>query len=82
MDEKKFFYIALNLPDPLWHVVSIDFDQGKGRIDIHIAFHSGSIFLCPKCSSWCLVHDTIQKGVAASQFLPVQDIHPCQGAND
>jgi len=48
MDEKKLFQMALNLSYPPWHVVSIDFDQPAGRIDIYIAFRSCSGFVCPE----------------------------------
>ena len=60
MYEKKLFQMVLNLSDPPWHVVSIDFDWPAGRIDIHIDFRSGSRFLSPECSSECPVHDTIK----------------------
>ncbi len=37
MNVKMLFHIPLDLSDPPWHVVSIDFDQPAGRGDISMA---------------------------------------------
>lgn len=40
---KQLFELALHIQDP-WHIIDIQFDSEKKRLDIHIDFHKGSLF--------------------------------------
>ena len=62
MDEKQLFAMALGLSDP-WYIERIEFDPGKKRLDLHLAFKKGTRFSCPECDSGelCPVHDTKER---------------------
>lgn len=55
------FNAALGLTEP-WHVTSTEFSAGERRLDVSVAFRTGSKFICPHCNrSGCPVHDTVEK---------------------
>jgi transposase len=57
------FGAALGLVPP-WQVVSVEFDQLLGRLEIGLDFPRGSRFACPvpECANKaCPVHDTLEK---------------------
>jgi len=62
-DLYEMFGAALGLVAP-WEVVSAEFDQEAGRIEIGLGFPHGSRFACPveECADVeCVVHDTLDK---------------------
>lgn len=63
VDLFKMFGAALGLTPP-WRVISVEFDQALGQIEIGLDFPRGSRFACPVegcCESACPVHDTTEK---------------------
>ena len=57
------FGAALGLAPP-WQVVSVEFDELLGRIEIGLDFPRGSRFACPEpgcANKVCPVHDTMEK---------------------
>ena len=61
MDANALFTAALGLIPP-WLVESIDFDEAKSEVNIHLDFGRGGRFSCPSCGSKdCPVHDTTEK---------------------
>ena len=47
-----------------WRVVSVEFDQQAGRLDIGLDFPRAARFLCPQpgcVDSACAVHDTAEE---------------------
>lgn len=48
MNENELFQVALGLMPP-WMVDRCTFDQTVGRLDIHLDFPRGSVFVCPVC---------------------------------
>ena len=57
------FGAALGLAPP-WQVVSVEFDDLLGRIEISLDFERGSRFACPEpgcANKVCPVHDTMEK---------------------
>lgn len=62
-DLNAMFGAALGLSAP-WRVVSVDFDEQAGRLDLGLDFDRGARFACPEpdCSQGgCAVHDTVDK---------------------
>ena len=63
LDLNVMFGAALGLAVP-WQVVSVDFDERAGRLDIGLDFPRGARFGCPEpdCpEAACAVHDTVDK---------------------
>lgn len=63
LDLNAMFAAALGLAQP-WQVVSVDFDQEAGRLDLGLDFPRGARFACPEpdCpQAACPVHDTVEK---------------------
>jgi transposase len=64
MDVNPLFQAALGLTPP-WTVDAVSFDpkgaEGRGRLDIRLAFPRGSRFPCPTCSQRCPIHDTVER---------------------
>lgn len=56
---KSLFEQALSLSSP-WFISNMDFDESRGRLDIHLDFVRGSHF-CDETGDACPVHDTIDK---------------------
>jgi hypothetical protein len=68
------FGAALGLVAP-WEVVSVEFDELLGRLEIGIDFPRGSRFACPEpeCSNKaCPVHDTMEKRWRHLEFFEHQ----------
>ena len=57
MDENALFQTALGLPPP-WQVDRCTFDEGAGRLDIHLDFPRGSVFACSVCGVPGKAYDT------------------------
>jgi transposase len=60
LDLNGMFGAALGLAVP-WQVVSVEFDQEAGRLDLGLDFPRGSRFACPEpgcAETACAVHDT------------------------
>lgn len=54
------FGAALGLSEP-WRVVSVEFAQDAGRLDVGLDFPRGARFACPEpgcAEAGCAVHDT------------------------
>lgn len=61
MRDIELLQLALGLSSP-WEVISSDFDQPEGELNIVLGFPRGSVFTCPKCGQADLkAHDTITK---------------------
>ena len=63
LDLNAMFGAALGLAAP-WQVVSVEFDQQVGRLDLGLDFPRGARFGCPEqdCAERaCAVHDTVDK---------------------
>jgi transposase len=63
LDLNAMFGAALGLAAP-WQVVSVEFDQQVGRLDLGLDFPRGARFGCPEqgCAERaCAVHDTVEK---------------------
>ena len=63
LDLNAMFGAALGLAAP-WQVVSVEFDQEAGRLDLGLDFPRGSRFACPEpgcAEAACGVHDTDDK---------------------
>lgn len=68
------FGAALGLVPP-WQVVSVEFDEMLGRLEIGLDFPKGSRFACPEpgCSNRaCPVHDTMEKRLRHLDFFEHQ----------
>jgi transposase len=59
MTQQELFAAALGLVAP-WKVVKIEFSAAEKRLDIHIDFDPGSLFLCPNCQSLGKAYDTTE----------------------
>jgi transposase len=57
MNENELFQAALGLLPP-WLVSRCTFEQSAGRLDIHLDFPRGAVFLCPLCGVPCKAYDT------------------------
>ena len=57
VNEKELFQAALGLLPP-WMVEHCTFDESAGRLDIHLDFSRGGVFLCPVCGVGCKAYDT------------------------
>src|SRR5664279_3185651 len=55
MNENELFQVALGLLPP-WMVDRCTFDQGAGRLDLHLDFPRGGVFPCPLCGVSCKAH--------------------------
>lgn len=74
LDLNAMFGTALGLGQP-WQVVSVDFDQQAGQLDLVLDFPRGSRFSCPvpDCSSGqCSVHDTVDQTRRHLDFFEYQ----------
>lgn len=63
LDLNAMFAAALGLAAP-WQVVSVQFDQQGGRLDLGLDFPRGARFACPEpdcVQMQCTVHDTVEK---------------------
>jgi transposase len=63
LDLNAMFGAALGLAVP-WQVVSVEFDQEAGRLDLGLDFPRGARFACPEpgcAEASCPVHDTEDK---------------------
>ncbi len=61
MRDIDLFQAALGLTPP-WRVEAVEFDEGKGRLDLYIDFAPGASFRCPVCGREdCKAYDTTQK---------------------
>lgn len=63
LDLNAMFGAALGLAEP-WQVVSVEFDQEAGRLDLGLDFPRGARFGCPEpgcAETSCPVHDTDDK---------------------
>lgn len=63
LDLNAMFAAALGLAAP-WQVVSVEFDQQGGRLDLGLDFPRGARFSCPEpgcAQAGCAVHDTVEK---------------------
>jgi transposase len=63
LDLNAMFGAALGLAPP-WQVVSVEFDEQAGRLDLGLDFPRGARFGCPEsgCTETaCAVHDTVDK---------------------
>lgn len=63
LDLNVMFGAALGLAAP-WQVVSVEFDEDAGRLDLGLDFPRGARFSCPEqgCAERaCAVHDTMDK---------------------
>jgi transposase len=63
LDLNAMFGAALGLAVP-WRVVSVEFDEQAGRLDLGLDFARGGRFGCPVqgcAASACAVHDTVEK---------------------
>lgn len=63
LDLNEMFGAALGLAAP-WQVVSVEFDQEAGRLDLGLDFPRGSRFGCPEsgcAETACAVHDSDDK---------------------
>ncbi len=74
LDLNAMFGAALGLAAP-WRVISVEFDQQAGRLDIGLDFPRGARFGCPEqgCAQWvCAVHDTAEKSWRHLDFFEHQ----------
>jgi transposase len=63
LDLNEMFGAALGLAVP-WQVVSVEFDEQAGRLDLGLDFPRGARFACPEvgcAETACAVHDTGEK---------------------
>jgi transposase len=63
LDLNTMFGAALGLAVP-WQVISVEFDEQVGRLDLGLDFPRGARFGCPQpgcAESVCAVHDTVEK---------------------
>jgi transposase len=63
LDLNEMFGAALGLAVP-WQVISVEFDEQAGRLDLGLDFPRGERFGCPEtgcAESGCAVHDTVEK---------------------
>jgi transposase len=68
----SLFTVALGLQAP-WEVVNVAFDPGVGRIDLRVAFRSGTRFACPHCGAEHQpVHDTLEREWRHLNFFQYQ----------
>ena len=77
MDTTSLLTAALQLPD-LWRVPGVEFRNGadvKRKLRITIGFAPDSRFHCPETgyNEACMARGA---GVAASELLPAQSVHP------
>ena len=74
LDLNGMFGAALGLATP-WQVVSVEFDQGAGRLDLRLDFSRGARFACPEpgcVQASCSVHDTDDKSWRHLDFFEHQ----------
>jgi hypothetical protein len=82
MDELGLFSAALGLNGP-WRVTRSEFDAEAAQLDPSLDCDRGARFVCPATDCAhpsCPVHDSGEKDLAASGFLPAQGVLACPGA--
>jgi len=73
MNANALFEQALGLGSG-WKVVESKIDVETKRLDLRLDFTPGSQFPCPKCASFCPVHDTVEKSWRHLDFWQHQTI--------
>lgn len=56
----ELFAKALHIEKP-WEIVKVEFHEHGKRLDIHIDFPKGSVFVCPACGKEAKAYDTTEK---------------------
>lgn len=56
----ELFAKALNIEKP-WEIVKVTFHESGKRLDIHVDFPRGSVFVCPHCGCEVKAYDTTEK---------------------
>lgn len=56
----ELFAKALHIEKP-WEIVKVTFHESEKRLDIHVDFPRGSIFVCPQCGCEVKAYDTTEK---------------------
>jgi transposase len=57
MDTTCFFFEdVLGVKTP-WHIVRVDQDQKRNRVDLYVEHQSGIQFPCPTCKQFCSIYD-------------------------
>lgn len=52
----SFFEDVLGVKTP-WHIVRVDQDQERNRVDLYVEHQSGIQFPCPVCKRFCSIYD-------------------------